>query len=252
MNLRLLETGTSTAFYNMGLDEAILESVSSGLALPSLRFYAWEPKAVSLGYFQGIQEELDIEACKKNGVDIIRRVTGGGAVFHDAEITYSIIIPQSHTLGSGTVLESYKLLSSGIPIGLKKLGLHAEFAPINDITVNGKKISGNAQTRKNGCILQHGTILLSVDVEAMFSLLKVPSEKMKGKLIQDVKERVSSLEIQCGQKVSYAEAFTVLKEGFAEALSVTLLQENPRTEEIERAHILANEKYSQESWNYKR
>ena len=92
--------------------------------------------------------KIDIEACRGRGVDIVRRITGGGAVFHDAELTYSIVIPEGHPLAPPSILDSYGLLCAGIIEGLKELGIKSEFSPINDIVSAGKKISGNAQTRK--------------------------------------------------------------------------------------------------------
>ncbi|HBE46121.1 MAG TPA: lipoate--protein ligase family protein, partial [Spirochaetaceae bacterium] len=145
---RLLETGFHTAAFNMGLDEALLGSVAEGKSLPTLRFYGWKPPAVSIGYFQGLHEEVDVDACRAAGVDVVRRITGGGAVFHHYEVTYSIVVPLSHQLARPNILDSYRLLLGGIIDGLALLGIEAEFAPINDIVTGGKKISGNAQTRK--------------------------------------------------------------------------------------------------------
>ena len=249
---RLLETGMSTAFMNMGLDEAILESVSSGFSPPTLRFYGWRPKAISIGYFQGLRDEVDIDACARSGVDIVRRITGGGAVFHDAEVTYSIVFPESHALASASILESYSLICKGIIAGLKRLGIASEFAPINDIVSRGRKISGNAQTRKMKCILQHGTILLGVDVETMFGLLRVPKEKAVGKLIEEVKSRVSSVSDILGRKIEYEEAVPELRKGFAEALDLELKTGLANDREKARAKELAAAKFSAREWIFKR
>lgn len=252
VTFRLLETGASPGAFNMGLDEAILNSVAEGLQPPTLRFYGWNPPAITLGYFQGREEEVDRTACAQLGVDVIRRVTGGGAVFHDAELTYSIVLPESHPLARADILDSYRVLCAGIVEGLGHWGLQGEFVPLNDILVGGRKISGNAQTRKRGCILQHGTILLDVDVDRMFALLKVPSEKLKGKLIQDAKERVTGLRAQIGRSVDLSEAADVFSKGFASALKVDLLTSEPSTAEIEEGGRIAKEKYSTEAWNGKR
>jgi len=192
---RLLETGFHSAAFNMGLDEALLRSVAEGKSLPTLRFYGWTPAAVSIGYFQGLEEEVDSAACRAAGIDVVRRITGGGAVFHHHEVTYSIVLPLDHPLARRNILESYRLLLGGIVEGMSLLGITAEFAPINDIVTGGKKISGNAQTRKLGCILQHGTIILDVDVDQMFTVLRVPQEKARGKLIEDIKSRVTSVKL---------------------------------------------------------
>jgi lipoate-protein ligase A len=249
---RLLETGFNDAYFNMGLDEAVLESVSSGLQPPTLRLYGWKPKAISLGYFQGAKEELDIEACSDHGVDIVRRITGGGAVFHDSELTYSIVIPESHSLAYPSILDSYSLLCMGIIEGLASIGVRSSFAPINDIVHEGKKISGNAQTRKKHCILQHGTILIDVDVEQMFSLLKVPKEKAAGKLIADVKARVTSLAAILGTKPDFGTLSKAIAEGFSRALDLELEPGQASNTEIEQAHILAKEKFSSQDWIFRR
>ncbi len=252
---RLLETGFHTAAFNMGLDEALLGSVAEGKSLPTLRFYGWKPPAVSIGYFQGLHEEVDVDACRAAGVDVVRRITGGGAVFHHYEVTYSIVVPLSHQLARPNILDSYRLLLGGIIDGLALLGIEAEFAPINDIVTGGKKISGNAQTRKRGCILQHGTILLDVEVDLMFSLLKVPQEKARGKLIEDVKERVTSVQHffkNRGQtpifKFLYEETVAALKQGFASALDLSLVGSSPDEAELAEAQRLANEKFASRHW----
>jgi lipoate-protein ligase A len=217
---RLFNTGFHSAFYNMGLDQALLESVSAGKSIPCLRFYGWEPRAVSIGYFQGLEEEVNVPACREQGVDIVRRLTGGGAVFHHAELTYSMILPLDHPLAASGIRASYEILCRGIVAGLLKLGVKAAFVPVNDIECGGKKISGNAQTRKKGALLQHGTVLLESDTERMFELLKVPPEKLKGKIIAGVKQRVTSLEEILGRQVPFEEAAAALEAGFKEALDL--------------------------------
>jgi lipoate-protein ligase A len=249
---RLLRTGAGTAAFNMGLDEAVLESVASGSAEPTLRFYSWTPPAVTIGYFQGMEEEIDIAACARNGIDAVRRLTGGGAVLHQHEITYSVILPESHPLADPVILRSYERLCAGIVAGLARLGVAAEFAPINDIAASGRKVSGNAQTRKLGCILQHGTVLLDLDVGLMFDILKVPAEKMRGKLVADVKARVVGLAGLLGRPVGFAEAEEALRMGFASALDLDLVPAAPTAAELERARDLAVTRFSSREWNFRR
>lgn len=250
-DFRFLETSYNNAFFNMGLDEALLDSVSEG-ALPTIRLYAWKPKAVSIGYFQGLHDEVDIERCKALGIDIVRRLTGGGAVYHADELTYSIIVPEKHKLAEGGILESYKKLSAGIIHGLKLLGINAYFAPLNDICVADKKISGNAQTRRKGCVLQHGTVLLSVNPEEMFSLLKVPDEKLKGKIIESVKARVTSVSDILGRGISYAEAAKAVEAGFREVSGNIGIKEEPGAIELKKAQEAAMHRFSTEYWTAKR
>ncbi len=233
MKIRLLETGSADAFTNMSIDEVLMESKE-----PVLRLYSWNPPAVSIGYFQNLDEEVDVAACRKLGVDTIRRQTGGGAVFHDKELTYSFIsreYPQN-------ILESYKWICSAVIEGLRTLSFEAQFAPLNDIVIGGKKISGNAQTRRNGVLLQHGTILLEVDVDKMFAILKVPNEKMKGKLISDVKARVTGL------GVSFDAASGAMKKGFEKSMSAELVPSQLTEGEKEKAKKLSQEKYKSEKW----
>jgi len=235
----------------MGLDQAILEAVAAGTAAPTLRLYGWQPAAISIGYFQGMEEEVDTAACAHHGVDLVRRITGGGAVFHQAELTYSIVLPESHPLANRSIMASYERLCGAVIAGLKLLDLDARFAPINDIVVGAKKVSGNAQTRKLGCLLQHGTILLDVDVDLMFELLRVPSEKAKGKLIADVKERVSGLRQLLNREVSFSEVQAAMEAGFSATLDLAYGGEITEAEEA-RAQELAQERFSDHGWNYRR
>jgi lipoate-protein ligase A len=260
--IRLLETGYHDCFYNMGLDEALLESVSRSLSLPVLRFYGWKPLAVSVGYFQSPEDEVDLVACKARGIDVIRRITGGGAVFHHAELTYSIVLPISHPLAGDSIRGSYQTLCAGIIRGLGLLGLESQFAPINDILCGGRKISGNAQTRRQGVILQHGTILLDLDPDLMFELLKVPGEKNRGRLVRDVKERVTSLR-SLGVSAGFGEVSRCFAAGFREALSLEFAGETspgtlppaypggPSAAEEGRALELAAGKFASPEWLYR-
>ncbi|MGO8693228.1 MAG: biotin/lipoate A/B protein ligase family protein [Rectinemataceae bacterium] len=260
MTIRLLDTGDSPGSLNMGLDEAVLRSVAAGMSPPTLRFYGWSPECVTIGYFQSMADEVDLEACREAGVDTVRRVTGGGAVFHSREITYSVIVPEGGYLAPADILESYRRVCAGLLAGLGLMGLDAVFSPINDIAlgrgVAARKISGNAQTRKMGCLLQHGTILLEVDPERMFALLKVPSEKLKGKLIADVKKRVVGLREALGREVGYEEGVRALERGFSAAweasCGVRLASGALSAEELAAGREAARSLYSSPSWNLRR
>ncbi len=246
---RLLQHGARSAFDNMAIDEAILRCVTGGMVPPTLRFYRWQPSAVSIGYFQGLEQEIDQEACTTHGVDVIRRLTGGGAVYHDyeGEITYSLAIPDDYPGLPRKILDSYDALCRGLVIGLQALGMPAEFKPINDITVNERKISGNAQTRRFHGILQHGTILCEVDPHLMFTLLKVPNEKIRDKLIAGVEERVTSIRREMGS-VDRARVTQALIDGFAEALGITLVPGELIDHEIVLAETLKEEQYATDEW----
>lgn len=247
--IRLLLTEFNTGSWNMAVDEAVLEAVAEGKQLPTLRLYGWSPSAVTIGYFQSLDEEIDSEVCKKDGVPVIRRITGGGAVYHDKEITYSFIIPENHGLIVKDILASYKQISQGVIEGLKEFGLDVQFVPLNDLIISDKKVSGNAQTRKQKIILQHGTLLLDVDVRKMFSLLKVSDEKIRDKMITNVEERVTSLKQQLGKEVSFAAVQAALIQGFSSALDVEFVPSVLSSEEQKRALEIQQEKYANEQWN---
>jgi lipoate---protein ligase len=238
--IRILETGYNTAALNMAIDEALMESIDQ---VPVLRIYGWRPPAVSIGYFQSIKEEVDLKKCNEMGIDVVRRLTGGGAVLHEFELTYSFITKQYPR----NIMESYRWICEAIVISINRLGFDASFVPLNDIVVKGKKVSGSAQTRRNGVLLQHGTLLLAVDVDKMFCVLKVPSEKLRDKIIKDVKERVTSL-----AGTTFDDMALSLKTSFATTFDAKLLPDTLSTEEISRARWLAERKFSSKEWNLRR
>lgn len=258
---RIIGLEQHDAYMNMALDEACSEAVARRDVLPTIRFYRWLPSAVSIGYFQSMESEVDTEKCAEMGVDVIRRRTGGGAVYHDyeGEITYSVI-GQVQLFPQG-ITESYHLICAWIIDGLGRLGIKAEFKPINDIIlapnalgpkgepVGGKKISGNAQTRRNGILLQHGTILYSVDVKKMFSLLKVSKEKISDKMITAAEDRVASIKKmrpEYGLMNLYEALFGGFTAGKAYRMGEWTLAE------LARAYELAEERYRKKEWNFSR
>jgi lipoate-protein ligase A len=249
---RFLQTGYQDAFTNMAIDRAILEAHREGLVPPTLRVYGWTPPAISIGYFQGMNEEVDVQACHKQGVDCVRRITGGGAVFHDKELTYSVVVSESHPMIPHNILESYARICGALVRGLDGLGIQSSFVPINDIVVGSQKISGNAQTRKQGVVLQHGTILLDVDVEMMFTLLQVPNEKIKDKLISDVRQRVTSCSRVLGRPVSFDDVSRNIRHGFEQTFSVQLCEGTLNAKERDWTDKYRREIFNQHAWNYKR
>ncbi len=236
------------AYTNMSIDEAILESIRDNKAEPTMRLYRWKPSAVSIGTFQSMEKEVNVKRCKELGVDYIRRITGGGAVYHDyeGEVTYSVIAPLEY-FPQG-IHESYRLICGWVIDGLKRLGIEASFVPINDIVVDGKKISGNAQTRKQGVLLQHGTILYGVDARKMFSVLKVSNAKISDKMIKSVEERVTS--VSSYSKASITELYEALLKGFTKGKDFKLGELSG--DESSRAAELAETVYSTRDWNFSR
>ncbi len=252
MKIRLLQTGFNSAYLNMAIDEAVLIHIQDRKSISTLRFYGWKPSAISIGYFQSLVDEINLLKCRELGVDYIRRITGGGAVFHEAEVTYSLIAPVGGDFIPQDILESYRKICAGIIEGLKIFKIKTQFVPLNDINIGQQKISGNAQTRKKGVLLQHGTILLDVDVDKMFSILQVPDEKIKDKLIKDVKERVTSISSLIGQKVTFQEVEKALIRGFKKALNLDYYDQGLIKSELELTKDLVKTKYKSEKWNRKR
>src|SRR3989338_2822396 len=265
---RIIPLEEHDAFTNMALDEAASEALSRGQKnrdnirhdehdeaiasdseAPTIRFYKWKPSAVSIGCFQSMEDEIDLDVCKKLNVDTVRRRTGGGAVYHDnfGEITYSVIAPES--MFPKNIIESYKIICGWIIDSLALIGLQASFIPINDIIVNNKKISGNAQTRRNRILLQHGTILYDVDVKKMFSLLRVPDEKIMDKMIATVEERVTSITKQ-NNAITKDHLYEALVKGFTNNKQWQFGKWSDS--EMQRAQELAKIRYSTKDWNFSR
>lgn len=247
MNWRLIRSDAFSSYRNMALDEAISEHVADG-GRPVIRFYKWRPSAVSIGYFQRMKQEVDIDTCEEKGIDYVRRRTGGGAVYHDSagELTYSVIAPEE--MFTDDITKSYHTICGWLIDGLEQLGVNASFAPVNDVVVDGRKVSGNAQTRRNDVLLQHGTILHELDPETMFSALKVDAEKVSDKMIERAEDRVCTVR----------EAANVSREELEEALVDSFMdgkqyeRSDYRSENVERAKELVEQRYKTDEWKFSR
>ena len=245
---RILRYETHPAKMNMAIDEAVAEMLSFNEASPTIRFYGWNPSAVSIGCFQGLEDEVDTKECAALGIDIVRRRTGGGAVYHDreGEITYSIICPEA--MVDSDINAAYRQICGWLVNALKMVGIAAEFRPINDITVDGKKISGSAQTRRSGIFTQHGTILYSVDPDLMFKVLKVDREKAASKGTNKLSDLVTSVSKE--SKASKNEVLAALVYAFAEGKDWYLGALSQ--DELARAGAIADERYGSDVWTRSR
>lgn len=244
MKYRLIRSQPFSAYMNMGLDEAIMQGIMKGISPPTIRFYTWQPSAVSIGNFQGLHNEVDLKACKAHKVNVVRRLTGGGAVYHDelGELTYSIIGPENDF--PKDIKKSYQKICSYLIKGLAGIGIKSDFCPINDILADGKKISGNAQTRRSGVLLQHGTILYDVNVDLMFKLLTVDKAKVSDKLIRSVKKRVTRVKDHSNAGIK--ELASALEDAFLEDFGCWF--DTYSEHELKTAQKLAKEKYSSMGW----
>ena len=243
MKWRLIKAKTFDAYMNMALEEAVMDEVKKGNSPPTIRLFMWKPSAVSIGYFQGLKNEVNIELCKKKKYNIVRRITGGGTVFHDTngEVTYSIIAPEK--LFPKDVSKSYEEICGYIVDALESLGINAQYKKINDVLVDGCKISGSAQTRKGGILLQHGTLMHNIDPVELFSLLAGRPEK--NKLTKSNKKVVTCViehkDVNLEKvKIAMEKAFTKNKEFSVGDYS---------KEELEHAEFLVKTKYKTDEWN---
>jgi lipoate-protein ligase A len=250
---RLIDMRIEDAPTQMSIDEAIAKARLEENNPNTIRLYRWNPSAVSIGYFQSIEKEVNIQSCKDLGVDIIRRITGGGAVYHDfnGEITYSLVAPVNHPKIPADILDSYSKICGAIANGLKRLGIDAEFKPINDIVAGTQKISGNAQTRRHGVVLQHGTILVDSDIETMFKVLRVSDTKISDKMLKAVQDRVTNLRRYLGRYISFEETKEALLNGFEKTFEISLEPGELTSYEEELVSELF-EKYSSEDWVFQR
>jgi lipoate-protein ligase A len=253
---RLLKFETHNAYMNMAIDEAIMDARTRMLVPNTLRFYRWNPSAVSIGYFQKLETEVYLENCKKQNVDVVRRISGGGAVYHDAcgEITYSVVADKE-SLKADDYLDFYTKIYAGIVEALKILGLEADFQKGDakncpNLTVKNKKISGSAQYHRGGIILQHGTILLDVNLEKMFTLLRVPWAKTCMEVVEIAKNRITSIKAELGKEIPIDIVHDALIDGFQRALNVSFKEEILTSYEKALAKKLYEEKYSRTEWNF--
>ncbi len=254
---RLIGLKVHDAYMNMAVDEAILTARIEDRVPNTLRFYRWRPSAVSIGYFQDAEKEANLEACRNHGVDVVRRPTGGGAVYHDfeGEITYSIIANEKDLGVSGAVTR-YQKLCGGIIYALGRLGVRAEFSSGSprqcpNILVSGKKISGNAQLRRRGVILQHGTVLVSLNLEEMFTFLRVPWAKSVGEVVKVAERKHTSLRQVLNSEISFEAVSEALIQGFGRTLKAQFIQGELTPLEVETTEKLCG-KYRSDEWNLHR
>ncbi len=261
MQCRFIDTGFRDCYENMAIDEAILTYCE----MPTLRVYGWKPAAISIGYNQDAKKEINLDYCKKNNIGIVRRLTGGKAVFHDSEITYSFMLPEGSSLVPFEVNESYRVIANALVIALKKIGITAEMkkAPEKIVTpicfnssnwyellVNNKKISGSAQRRFNGRILQHGPVLMDFDCNKNSNIFNLSSDSG---LAESLKQRITSINHELGsggKLVGYKELADAIKEGFRENLNFDVFADSLAGREKLLSEKLMKEKYSADEWNF--
>jgi lipoate-protein ligase A len=251
---RYLPLSVNNAAMNMAIDEAILQARVEDKVPNTLRLYRWQPSAVSIGRNQNPQEQVYLETAQKLGVDVVRRPSGGGTVYHDyeGEVTYAVIA-KTADLGTGDITTVYTKIYSCIKDALRMIGSGCDFSEGNakncpNLTINGKKISGSSQTISRGVALQHGTILRIVDCDRMFQLLKLKDANCV-QAAEIGKRNITSLQAELGHKMSPDTLANVLAQGFRIMLKVQMEQGELTASEQELAAKLYKEKYSNKEWN---
>ncbi|MBN1802882.1 MAG: lipoate--protein ligase family protein [Candidatus Lokiarchaeota archaeon] len=250
---RFIPLESRNGYWNMALDEAVLNSVISGQSPNTLRFFKWFPSTITIGRNQSLSDEVFIDIANENGFNVVRRITGGGAVFHDKdrEITYSIACPLVFLkeLKANKTLEQFEIITQGIISGLHLYGLSAEKGVIHcpALFLDGKKISGNAQVRKKGYLLQHGTILLDLDPELMYSVLKAPQGVSKTRMVRSVYAKCVGIKDYITE-YDEERMVSALKKGFEIALGIRLEEGSFTDQELEMANHLVKKRYSNKEW----
>ncbi|MBO8168935.1 MAG: DUF116 domain-containing protein [Thermoanaerobacteraceae bacterium] len=220
---RLLDTGIRSAAENMALDEIILTARAEEWVPNTLRFLQFGPPCVLIGYHQAVDLEVRVDYCRQQGIEINRRITGGGALYWDEkQLGWEIFAHRSLISKLGDMEQVYSVLSQGLIEGLRDLGINANFRSRNDIEVKGRKISGMGGTEKGNAFLFQGTLLVDFDVETMFHALRIPAEKLKDKEIASARERITSVARELGYVPPVEKIKEVLAAGFSRALNIDL------------------------------
>jgi lipoyl(octanoyl) transferase len=269
MTWRLITYRPCNAFENMAIDEAIFRETIKNQKPPTLRFFGWHPSAISIGYFQDLKKEINVHRCRLSSVDVVRRITGGKAVYHRDDITYSLTAGKTEKLFPDNIIGTYEKISLCLARGLSFLGIHAQLAKVNagmavgepdmspacfstpsgnELLVAGRKICGSAQTRTQGGFLQHGSLMITFDpMETAALILSTQAPEQSEKL----RRAVTSINEIIPSPVSTETIATFLQRGFSDELGITLTEEPLTPEEKVLSRQLVK-KYQSDVWNWKR
>jgi len=262
---RLLITPPAHGAWNMAVDESILEHAGRGDVLPTLRIYAWDPPCLSLGHAQPFAD-VDMVRLQAHGWDVVRRVTGGRAILHTDELTYSVTGPADEPHLTGTVLESYNRLAGALLTAVQDLSLPVEMKegkadssgqsnPVcfevpstYEITMDGKKLIGSAQARRKEGVLQHGSLPLTGDLTRICQALVFPNEESRDTAMQRLLARATTVESALGQAVDWESAKQAFVRAFEAQLGLSFEDEELSESELARAEELVREKYAHSAW----
>lgn len=261
-----LNSGFHDAATNMAIDEALLDWHSEKKIPPTIRFYGWKNPSLTVGHFQNVDKTIDFAGIKKHQCDFVRRLTGGSAVLHDDELTYSIIVNEHHHKIPHSVNEAYYILSQGLLEGYRELGIEADFAKpkqkptdrsavcfetpaIYEMIVDGKKISGNAQTRKKGVLLQHGSIPMSFDADMLFDLFRFSNQSIRDRQRKKFIHKAISINDITNKVHTYDMLVSAFSQGFKQSLQIETEEIQLSNEQWDYIDHLRTTKYITDTWN---
>ncbi len=239
---RFLNTGADGGAVNMAIDEAMLIGVNRGTTPPTVRVYAWDPPTVSLGYAQRVEDELDLEAVGNCGFGVVRRPTGGRAVLHAGELTYSVVGPAGEDPLGRSIMEAYEAIARALAAGLGRLGVEVELAPVAteamsrdgasppcfasagryEIVVGGRKLIGSAQRRVGRGVLQHGSLLTDATHERIADVMLLADDRRRETVRRLLGQKTTHLSALLGRPVGFDEVAAAVRLGFADAWGVSL------------------------------
>ncbi len=267
---RFLNTGSGNAFFNMAVDEAIVRGVAGGGSPPTVRTFGWTPPAVSFGYAQKVGREVDADRCRSRGIHLVRRPSGGRAVLHWNELTYSVLCRADDPLLGGSIQESYRKISACLVAGLRRLGVVAEFEPRRspatsprgegltspcfssttqyEVTLDGRKIIGSAQRRLGEALLQHGSLLLGPEHKRLIDLMPDRGQPLKERFRRELERHTISL-AEADRPAGFNAVARALRDGFEATLGVALDESSMTGEERVDAERLVATKYGTDAWN---
>jgi lipoate-protein ligase A len=257
---RLLVTEPLDGAFNMALDEVLLLGRLANAAPPTLRFFAWRPATISLGYGQPLDHRIDVTAAAALGIGLVRRPTGGSAILHegpDLELTYSVAASAGDFDGASDLLETYRWIGAALAAGIRRLGAPVEMVPVQpsdptamptfcfartgsyELEIAGLKVVGSAQRRQGAGFLQHGSVMLGAAPDRLRSIFPTESDPLAG---------MTTLEAVLHRRPSFDETMTALAEGFREANRLDLAPGGLAADEMELAESLVREKYGTDRW----
>ena len=241
----LIHTDPQAPALHMALDEVLTHEVGAGHRPPTLRIWEWGGPAVVIGRFQSLRNEVDGEAARRHGIEVVRRVSGGGAMFIEPgnTITWSIYAPLSLIKGM-SFQEAYAWMDAWTLEALAELGIKAWYQPLNDITSEGGKIAGAAQAHRGGAVLHHVTMAYDIDAAKMLQVLRIGREKLSDKGTQSAAKRVDPLRSQTGLPRA-----TIIDHMIATFRRLHgLADDTLRSDELAQDEVLAREKFAGNAW----